>query len=220
MLALPSCQVRGASSPMRSRGAVQAVHHAAVRDERDRLARMRARRCARRCRRSAHRSRAASRRRPGRSPGRAGASAATPRASAASISAKVWPSKRAEAALAQAGVGRDRHAGDAADGLRRLVRARQVARVDRGERLVGERLRQPLGLPAPVSLSGTSSWPWMRVSTFQAVSPWRIARMRVGSAWPACDGSSGEPAVQRVGARVRGLGQHVAGRSPRAPARR
>src|SRR5665213_492116 len=31
----------------------------------------------------------------------------------------------------------------------------------------------------PVSLSGMSSWPWMRVATFQAVSPWRMAMMRV-----------------------------------------
>src|SRR3990167_11447557 len=37
----------------------------------------------------------------------------------------------------------------------------------------------------PMSLSGMSRWPWMRVSTFQAVSPWRMAMMRV-----ACMGSA------------------------------
>src|SRR5574337_1899070 len=41
----------------------------------------------------------------------------------------------------------------------------------------------------PVSLSGMSRWPWMRVSTFQAVSPWRMAMMRV--AWSMVGGVSG-----------------------------
>src|SRR2546427_8359646 len=30
-----------------------------------------------------------------------------------------------------------------------------------------------------MSFRGMSRWPWMRASTFQAVSPWRMAMMRV-----------------------------------------
>ena len=54
----------------------------------------------------------------------------------------------AEAALAQAGVGRDRQIDDRGDRLRRVVGAHQVAREDRLEALAGERLGDPRGLPA------------------------------------------------------------------------
>jgi hypothetical protein len=40
-----------------------------------------------------------------------------------------------------------------------------------------ERHRQRLR--RPTSLSGTSVCPWMRFSTFQSVSPWRMMQMRV-----------------------------------------
>src|SRR6218665_1433269 len=40
----------------------------------------------------------------------------------------------------------------------------------------------------PVSFSGTSRWPWKPVSTFQAVSPWRMATMWVACMWAASGG--------------------------------
>src|SRR3990167_6635093 len=63
----------------------------------------------------------------------------------------------------------------------------------------------------PVSLSGMSRWPWMRVSTFQAVSPWRMAMMRVacmGSELPGDMDLARDGRMLREGAE-RGVDQHA-----------
>jgi hypothetical protein len=61
------------------------------------------------------------------------------------------------------------------------VGAHQVAREDRLDALAGERLGDARRLPAPRALRAVSSWPCMRISAFQSVSPWRTATTRVTS---------------------------------------
>ena len=120
--------------------------------------------------------------------------------SSASISANVRTLKVPEAAFAQSRLGRQR----GAPWLRprparwrarvavRWGRWRQSARPPRSARPGAARHR-------PVSLSGMSRWPWMRgVLPFQAVSPWRMATMRVACIRSGGVAEDGTPLGQEV----------------------
>ena len=89
------------------------------------------------------------------------------------------PRPRADVDLAERRVLDDREAEPLADDLRRLARPLEVARVDRGDAVVRQALRELGCLRRPVSLSGGSAWPCQRPMRFQSVSPWRARRMRV-----------------------------------------
>ena len=92
--------------------------------------------------------------------------------SASATSASVSPSHVPKCFSRSCGHGRTGSARGSGDDRRRLARTREVARVHRRERLIGELARPArCACSRPVSLSGASVCPWTRRSRFQSVSP-------------------------------------------------
>ena len=94
----------------------------------------------------------------------------------------VWPLEDAKATLTQAHGAHGARlvvGGALGDGFSGGPGTRQVAGVDGGDVFVGQGLGRAHGLPLAVGVEGNVWWPCKRVSTFQAVSPWRMAMMRV-----------------------------------------
>src|SRR6218665_2616700 len=60
----------------------------------------------------------------------------------------------------------------------------------------------------PVAFSGMSRWPWMRVSTVPAASPWRMAMLWVDWMWAGSGGGWGQRQARLARARG-GLGKAV-----------